>query len=147
MPLRFLLGATFCFAFIAAGLIHPTWYWPVIVQSVCFIQFLFAIKLATNRSSNHSFPFFAFAFAGIFVLTTPATFVWTPTNWLIFELRDLFHPPPETNGKPILFDDWQGWFEVVGRMGLSMLAAFATFYAAALLARVNRGDEDRMAEP
>ena len=146
MPLRFLLGVTFCFALVTAGLLYPTWYWPVFVQSVCFVQFLFAIKLATDQSSKHSFPFFAFVIAGIFVLVMPDTIVWTPTNWLITALRDSFHPVAETNAKPILFDDWHGWFEVVARMGISLLAAILTFFATALLDRMSRSGDRRTAE-
>jgi hypothetical protein len=146
MPLRFLLGIISCFATIAAGLVRPTWYAPVIVQIVCFLLFLYAIKLATCTPSRSKFPFIAFVFAAMYVLLGMGTFVWTPTGDLIHHVSEFLHPPPPTTGKPVLFDSWNVWFNIVARFGVALCAATATFFATAVFSCGGARRADRVAE-
>ena len=147
MPLRFLLGIITCFATIAAGLVRPTWYAPFVVETACFLLFLYAIKLATVTPSRARFPFIAFVFAAMYVLLGMGTFVWTPTSNLIYHLSEILHPPPPTTGKPILFDSWNGWFNIVARFGVALCAATATFFATAVFSCGDTCRADKVAEP
>lgn len=131
MPLRFLLGIITCAATIAAGLVHPRWYAPIVVQCAYFLLLLYAIKLATENPTSARFPFVAFAFAAMYMLLDMGSFVWTPVNNVIHDVRDALHPPPTTNGKPVLFDAWHVWFATVAQFGLSLCVATTTFFATA----------------
>ena len=147
MPLRFLLGIVACFATIVAGLVHPTWYAPIVVQIVCFLLFLYAIKLATATPSRARFPFAAFVFTAMYVLLDMGTFAWTPTDVVIGQIYETLHPSPPTIGKPTLFDDWNGWFNIIARFGVSLCAATGIFFATAVFSCRDTCRAGKMAEP
>ena len=83
----------------------------------------------------------------MYVLMSPRTFVWTPTHELIHCVSDLLHPPPAIDGKPILYDDWNGWFETVAYFGISLGVATGTFFAAVVLSCQDNSRADKVTEP
>ena len=140
-----MFGLVACFAAVAAGLAHPTWYWPVVVQSLCFVHFLYATRLAIKTPSQLRFPFVAFVFTGIYILALPDTFGWTPTNMLAGRLRDALHPLPESNGKPVLFQEWMAWFNNVAQLGFALVASVAVYFVTSILTRKSRIANDNAA--
>lgn len=118
-----------CFAAVAAGLSNPVRYWPFVVEVLCLVQLLYALRLAMQAPSERNFPFVAFVFTGVYLMITRHELDWNPTRAILVRVQDLLHPVADV----AVLAEWLLLFDAVGKYGIAMLGATLVYLASSTL--------------